>query len=138
MCIVALPSQELALVVEMQFEVLLDVNLSRQLLRIIGLLVRLRQVRCFCGRLSVQGDAGSTCRVWQVLDLCWQPHIRSEGGLCSQMCGHSRVGQGGDGGGSLCKGNSLSGRAASQPRYPLCVQTFTLWLHLPIDIAHVF
>lgn len=84
-CIVALLSTELALVVEMQFEVLLNVNLSRQLLRIIGLLVGLRQAWCFCGRLRVQGDAGSTCRVWQVLNLCWQPQIRSEGGLWRQM-----------------------------------------------------
>lgn len=107
MCIIALLSTELALVVEMQFEVLLNVNLSRQLLRvIIGLLVRLRQAWCFCGRLRVQGDAGSTCRVWQVLNLCWQPHIRSEGGRCRQMCCNSRVGQGGDGRGSFCKGNS--------------------------------
>lgn len=121
MSIVAQPSADLTLVMEMKLEVLLNVYLAGQLLRVVGLLA---QALSFCGSLRVQGEAGRTCRLQQVLSTCCRAQARRERRLCRQVCWKCRVGQGGDGSGGFWKSNSS---------LTTTVQPFVLgvWRYLP-------
>lgn len=95
------PGTELAWVMEMKLEVLLNVYLTWQLL-VVSLLRQLRRVACFCGGFRVKNDAAGARRVGQVLNACSGTYIKREGGLGRQVGGDRRVGQIGDGSG-VCR-----------------------------------
>lgn len=120
----------------MEFEVLLNVNLSRQLLWVIGVLRLLDQVQRLCGKLRVQGDTGGTCGLQEVFDIhCW-PHSRRERGLCWRICWTCRVGQGRNGSRGFWKCHSWRGSVTSQPQFILsspvcgCIYLRTALVHL--------
>lgn len=95
----------------MKFELLLNVNLTWQLLlkQLILFLRQLDHVMRVCSRCRVKGEAGSACRLGQVLHTCSRPYIiRCEGGLDGQIGWDGGVGQGGAWSGSCRKRNRES------------------------------
>lgn len=98
------PINKLALVVEVKLEMLLNVNLARQLLLVLRLLGQLSHVVCFRGCIRVQGSIGCILGTW-----C-RSCVRGIGRLHGEVGGVGRVAQGGAVAGSSRKGNNCRER----------------------------
>ena len=103
---------------KMEFEMLLNVYLTWKLLlkQVIRLLGHLCHAMRLCSRCRVKGEAGSACRIGQVVNISSRHHIRCKGRLHRQIGRDRWVGQGGARSGSCRERNNWRGRAGKREK----------------------